>query len=135
MNKKNSRKWHANVPENARRRLCTVHLVDEFRTTKLCLLCFRVLGLPNKQGRIHMKYRYYLCRNCRVLPQGSQAVGTVYSKKNNRLLSLQRHECPRPGVRMASKFRYYQKHDAMGQNVTWNRDTNAARNIRYKGKC
>ena len=74
-----------------------------------------------------------------------QAMGWVHSKKNNRLLSEQRHERPRllygknaenqtiVGVRMASKFKYYQKRDANGLNVTWNRDTNAARNIRYKG--
>ena len=118
----------------ARRRLCTVHEVDEFRTTKLCSLCFRPLGLPRKRGRVHLKYRYYLCRQCPVLPCAMQAVGHVYSKKNHRLLSHQRSECPRPGVRMASKYRLYAKQDAQGKNVTWNRDTNAARNIRYKGK-
>lgn len=117
----------------ARRRLCTVHEVDEFRTTKLCSLCFRTLELPRKRGRVYMKNRFYLCRQCPVLPCAMQAVGRVYSKKNNRLLSHQRHECPRPGVRMASNFRHYRKEDATGENVTWNRDTNAARNIRYKG--
>lgn len=117
----------------ARRSLCTVHEVDEFRTTKLCSLCFRTLELPRKRGRIHTKYRFYLCRECPVLPCAMQAVGWVFSKKNNRLLSFQRHECPRPGIRMASKFQRYEKHDAQGENVTWNRDTNAARNIRYKG--
>lgn len=118
----------------ARRRLCTVHQVDEFRTTKLCSLCFRVLEQPKKQGRIHIKFRYYLCRNCDCQACAKQAVGWVYSKKNNRLLSAQRKQCPRiDSVRKASKFKRYVKFDATGQNITWNRDTNAARNIRYKG--
>lgn len=129
----------------ARRRLCTVHEVDEFRTTKLCSLCFTALEPARKRGRIHFKFRYYLCRRCNVQECAMQAVGGVHSKKNNRLLSEQRHERPRlfygkndenqtiVGARMASKFKYYQKRDANGRNVTWNRDTNAARNIRYKG--
>lgn len=78
-------------------------------------------------------------------PSATQAVEWVLSKKNKRLLSEQRKYRPRlfygkdaegqiiVGARMASKWRYYRKRDANGRNVTWNRDTNAARNIRYKG--
>lgn len=127
----------------ARRRLCTVHEVDEFRTTKLCSFCFTAHEPARKNGRIHFKYRYYLCQRCNVHPSATQAINGVLSKKNNRLLSEQRQERPRflydaenqiiVGARKASKWRYYPKRDANGRNITWNRDTNAACNIRYKG--
>lgn len=39
----------------------------------------------------YLKYRYYLRRKCTVQPSAKQAVGSLYSKKNNRLISYQRH--------------------------------------------
>lgn len=115
------------------RRLCTVHEVDEFRTTKLCSLCFRVLKQPHQQGRINKKFRYYLCKCCKPKPAAKQAINQIQSRKSNRLLTEQRHERPRVGVRMASKYKRYTKRDATGRNRTWNRDVNAGRNIKYKG--
>lgn len=117
----------------SRRRNCTVFFVDEFRTTKLCSLCFNVLEQPTKNGRVKKKYRYYLCRGCQKVPESIEAVDRVNSRKSNRRLTEQRRTCPRVGVRMASKFQRYEKRPVNGRNMTCNRDINAARNIYYKG--
>lgn len=126
----------------ARRHNCTVTYIDEFRTTKLCSFCFRTLEQPRRYGVVHKKYRYYTCRKCTIHEHAFKAMGWVLSKKSNRLLSKQRIECPRRGIRMASKFKLYRQIDDFAgvwppppRNMTWNRDINAARNIRYKGNC
>lgn len=118
-----------------RRRNCTVFMVDEFRTTKLCSMCFRVLEQPKKDGRVNKKYRYYLCRSCVKDPKAKESAGRIHSKKSNRKVTQQRKNRPRPGVRMASKFRRYEKEEVNGRNITWNRDVNAGRNMYYKGMC
>lgn len=82
-----------------------------------------------------MSYRYYPCRfsNVQPRPRAKQAVERVNSKKNKRLLTSQyKYRTRIDGARKASKFRRVQKRDAKGQNVTLNRDTNAARNIKAK---
>lgn len=121
----------------ARRHNCVVHEVDEFRTTKLCSFCTNELEPAKKGGRVHFKYRYYVCRRCVPFAETKEAVGWVHSKKGNRLLCKQRKNRPlNDGPRMASKYKRYVKPDAPGiepRNITWNRDINAARNIRYKG--
>lgn len=120
-----------------RRYNCTVVYVDEFRTTKLCSFCFKELQQPTRYGRIHKKHRYYTCPQCVKVDEASEATNWVLSRKSNRLLTRQHIECPRPGIRMASKFKLYVKvQQAVGgvaRSITWNRDVNAAINIRYRG--
>lgn len=116
-----------------RRRNCTVFGVDEFRTTKLCSFCFRELDQPTKNGQVKKKYRYYTCRGCVKVPEANESAGRIHSRKTNRMLTEQRQTVPRPGIRMASKFRRYEQRSANGRNITWNRDINAGRNMYYKG--
>ncbi|XP_031630864.1 ionotropic receptor 75a-like [Contarinia nasturtii] len=61
------------------------------------------LEFPKKGDRVKMKYRYFTCRGCEPLPEGS-------------------------------KERFEEKR-TIGRIITWNRDTNAGRNILYKGLC
>ncbi|XP_055315807.1 uncharacterized protein LOC129575785 isoform X2 [Sitodiplosis mosellana] len=122
----------------SRRYNCTVFWVDEFCTTKLCSLCFRDLEQPEKAGRVKKKYRYYLCHGCEKVPEATEAVNHIHSRKTNRQLTKQRKKVRRPhrrGVRKASKFRRYKQQPANGRNMTWNRDVNAGRNILYRGWC
>ncbi|XP_031636067.1 uncharacterized protein LOC116348961 [Contarinia nasturtii] len=122
-----------------RRRKCTVVEVDEFRTTKLCSLCFRELEKPTKRGKVKEKYRYLTCHGCEPLCGENvlgKAQGTIESRKSNRKLTQQRKHRPRTdGPRMASKFRKYEEKTRIGRTITWNRDANAGRNILYKGWC
>lgn len=136
---------------------CFVYFVDEFRTTKLCSLCFRTLAQPtkrinrgtaNERRRIRKKYRYYLCRGCVDVKHADsiQAQGHIDSRKSNKQLTRQRINFQEAADRMpdiaeavdryASKYRRYQKPNVKddSRNTTWNRDINAARNIYYKGK-
>lgn len=92
-----------------RRRNCTVVYVDEFRTTKLCSFCFKELEQPTRYGRVHKKNRFYTCRQCVKHERAHEAVGWVTSRKSNRLLTKQRIEHPRRGVRRSSKFKLYRK--------------------------
>lgn len=142
------------VEELKRHWLCHVYVVDEFRTTKLCSLCFRLLeqpikrmhrGQPNQWRRIKRKYRYYLCRGCVNAKHGDsiEAQRHIDSRKSNKQLTRQRREFARnvednPEIadavaRYASKYRRYAKPNQGGINKTWNRDVNAGRNIFYKG--
>lgn len=70
-----------------RRRGCTVYFVDEFRTTKLCLVCFRELEQPTKKGRMKKKYRYYKCRGCVKVLETTKAVMRIHSRISNRFNS------------------------------------------------
>lgn len=120
-----------------RRRKCTVVYVDEFNTTKNCSFCFERLPKPTRYGRTHTKQRYYTCRQCIKTDEAVEAVGWVRSRKSNRRLTKERIERPRQGDgRMASKFKLYTKTpavDGVARSITWNRDVNAGRNIKYKG--
>ncbi|XP_031616702.1 uncharacterized protein LOC116336741 [Contarinia nasturtii] len=122
-----------------RRRKCTVVEADEFRTTKLCSLCFRELEKPTKRGKVKEKYRYLTCHGCEPLCGENvlgKAQGPIESRKSNRKLTQQRKHRPRTdGPRMASKFRKYEEKTQIGRTITWNRDANAGRNILYKGWC
>lgn len=141
------------IEQMKRHNLCHVHYVDEFRTTKLCSLCFRTLaqptkrmhrGQPNQYRRIKTKYRYYLCRGCVDAKHADsiEAYGHVDSRKTNKQLTRQRSQAVQQnpenanGVdRRASKYRRYTKPNPNdhSRNKTWNRDVNAGRNIYYKG--
>lgn len=124
-----------------RRHKCTVVLVDEFRTTKLCSLCFKDLEKPTKNGKVKQKYRHLTCRECEPMSEDkvlNKAKGAIESRKSNRRLTKQRRNRPRIGTndpRKASKFREYEEKTRVGRTITWNRDANAGRNILYKGLC
>lgn len=118
-------------------RNCTVFFVDEFRTTKLCSRCFKVLAPAKRMGVVDMKHRFYTCKKCEPaqnLPPEYPAFPAVQisSQKAKRLLTVQRNMRPNVGVRQASKKRRYEV-NLQVRDITWNRDVNAGRNIRYKG--
>lgn len=146
------------VREMERHPLCFVYYVDEFRTTKLCSLCYRTLeqptkrinrGTPNERRRVKKKYRYYLCRGCVDAQNNVDSIEArhhVDSRKSNRQLTRQRRnfkvaveqnpEIAEAVDRYASKYRRYMKENPkdFSKNKTWNRDVNAGRNIYYIGR-
>lgn len=81
---------------------CFVYYTDEFRTTKLCSMCFHSLAQPIKRinrgqpdveyRQVKKKYRYYLCRGCKKDHRAIEAQHHVDSRKNNKQLTRQRRQ-------------------------------------------
>lgn len=120
---------------------CDVYFVDEYRTTKTCSRCFKLFDEQLCRKIDRQRHRYRVCDNCIPSNEFQSYASIINTPKNHR--REENHLNSNNGVEaVITKMNQFvkqnpllnlQNHPEKITKIVWNRDTNAARNILFKG--